>query len=265
MYRGILLQNYVDVTNELSNAISESKDMIARSKKTAIKSYHGDLIGLIEAVCSNLVAEQDKISAAVNKVYENTVSAAALDYHRANLLVYLGLIPHFNNYARRFLLVTTNELLGDTVAVSPVDAADRVYVRDIKNIRAFAKALVTFSLPFGEVFTAFESGKGIQYNEKTAYTVYNENKGSVDPFKMRMLPIVGDIVLMFGRLNNLRIASDQEIIKEECDKLSVTIMLLKRKTEKTLDAAELEKLNKQITYYSNRINKLRGSLELIEN
>lgn len=264
MYRGVITQNYTDLTNALSDSIASCKDVVARSKKSAIKSYHGDLIALIEAVSDNLVTEHDKIASAVTRVYDETVQVNNIDYQRANLLVYIGLIPHFNNYARRLLLTMTNDLLGDTVASSPVDAADRVYIKDIKNVQAFAKALVTFSLPFGEVFTAFENGKGIQYDEKSAYTVYTQNGGKVDPFKMRLLPIVGDIVLMFGRLNNLRIASDQEIIKEECDKLSVTIMLLKRKTEKAVDPTEIEKLNKQIAYYSNRINKLRGSLELIE-
>lgn len=226
----------------------------------AIPGFKGDLFGLMADIMDGRLSESGKIQEYIEHIYANVVLRDVLDYQKINMIRYVDGISFFNTYARRLVVSATTKRIGDTSLTSSVDEEDHNFVSDIRNIRSFVLITAAMSYKAADLRKAMDKMAKVTFDPATHDMAVKTNK-DLDGLRLGMIPGIGSIVYHIGLAINLYHARRQELAKEERDKLQIQVMLLRRKSDNESDPDEVAKLEKQIRYYNNRINKLSARLE----
>lgn len=257
----ITREMYMVIPGDYIPVIKTKFSALDKAAKNSISMYRGDMISLIANVIDERLKEKDNLMDYIDDTFSKVVLKETLDYQKVNLLRYIEGISFFNTYARKLILVATNYRVDDRTVSSVVDKMNEAYVNDAQNIKTFVAVLSSLTSSVNSVKTALSKMANVTFNPDMHNLILRQQGANTDPLAFGFLPIIGTVTYKVGLAINLYLSRRQELAQEEAEKLKLTVLLLRRKAESTVDVDEVTKLTKQIEYYNNRINKISASIE----
>lgn len=222
--------------------------------------YRGQPITFMRLIATQLVSNKGKLLDIYERSFNKEIVVDAIDYKKAHLLEYAAAIIFFTEYAQKLTFAVT------------ADAIQNVYQKRgvVEEYLAFCgnpAALRTFGIICGALYVkpeklsqALDAIKGLSFDPES-HDLMTKMKGKqVDPMSMNMIPLVGHLSLLFGEMLN---AAFDWYLKRAEDSLQATqlhILYLERAKEGA-STEELAALEKQITYYRERVAKLEQRIE----
>lgn len=257
------------ITSEMYNVVPGDYIPVIKSKfsvldkaiKNEVSMYRGDLINFLSILIGERIKEKDALVDYVDDVFTNVILKDTLDYQKVNLLRYIEGISFFNTYARKLILVATNYRTDNKTAVSVVDKMDEEFIHNPVNIKTFATVVASLNSSVNSVKLALNKLANVTFNPEMHNLVLRQQGANVDPLAFGFIPLVGHITYSVGMQINLYLSKRQELAEAEAEKLKITVLMLRRQAEATVDEVEIARLTKQIDYFNNRINKLTAHLE----
>ena len=224
-----------------------------------VKGYRGDLIGLIRQVADLQLKEKDDLVDFIDEIYAGVVIRDSMDYRKVHMLRYVDGLSFFNGYARKLILFLANHLVDDRSIASVMDRADEEFINDRRNQRSFAVVVSAMMFKVKDIRKSLDKVGKVSFNSETHGMLSRQM--DTDPMRLGLLPVVGSFVYHVGMEINLMMAARQERAKEEREKLRIMVMLLNRKLDGVDDPKERARLEKQLEYHNNRINKLSAKID----
>ena len=219
----------------------------------------------ILGVAEKLLIERNDLERTIEQAFGKAVIRDVLDYRGLNLLHYVAAIETFNKYSKALTLaIVAYERQAAGMRISPADKHALRYVEDKANTEAFLVVLSALARPFSQIAKALNDLKGIQVVEGVDEATMGLTHGSTDVLRSGFVPIFSNIFLIVGNLYNEWVIRNYELANEEVEKLKLEVMLLEQAKQGTSSSEEQAALDKQISYYNNRIQKLLAVIEDIE-
>jgi hypothetical protein len=228
--------------------------------KKHVNTYNGDVFGTLVKIMDARLADIDKIIDYAEELYAPVIVRDLLDYQKINMLRYVDGISFFNSYARKLMLSATTLRLGDKTLVAVTDKLDYEFLNELNNTRSFAIMSSALENSYKEIRQAMDKMAKVTFSADSHEMVAKTNSVS-DPMRLGFMPVVGTLVYHIGLAINLYHSKRQDLAREELEKLRIQQLLLRRKAEESTDPTEIAKLEKQMKYHNNRINKISMSLE----
>jgi len=264
----ILKEMYSVMPNEIDDYILASNKELVRQMERYVKDYRNTITGHIQEVTDLRLKESTELESFIDDIYGRVVLKDNMDYRKVQMVRFIDGLAFYIKYAKALLLVSTTDMVNDLREGAKIKGMrsvvvdeDREFIRDSNNIRSFAIMSDALAKPVKEIRDALNKMSKVQFDEQTHDMMVKSNGVDADPLRMGLLPVIGSFVYHVGLAINNYLAYRQEATKEELERLQVQVMLLRRLKESEVDKSAVAKLDKQIKYYDNRINKLRGKLE----
>jgi len=241
----------------------ESYDEIRRG----IKSEEVDLRRMslqegILAIARKLVDDKDDIEDMIDESFKNVIIREAMDYHEVNILIYVGAMRTFNDFARYLataLIAGERQELGYRMKGYDKEAVE--YVNDEANIESFQKTFEALSRPFDDFMKALKDLKGIKADEDFNERAVGLRANATDPMRMGFLPPRLHPFVLLGRIWNDLVASSYESAKVEAERIQIDLMLIEQ--AKATGEAD-DSLTEQSEYLAKRLAKLKAKQRQIE-
>lgn len=202
----------------------------------------------------------DALAEMIEKNFSSDILRDGMDYVKANMMQYKGMIVFMSQYARRLLLITyALETNPDAEKLSKGNSRDLQWL--YKNQDAYFVCLNAALTKTKEVEEKFAEVPDILVKpENTETAVKTVGIARLDPFKAGLIP------LALNPLYHIRMAwTDYQVkryklAKEELQNLELRLMLMKESREGKKDA----KLERSIDHTEDRVAKLRYKLNKME-
>lgn len=264
----VLEELYSVIGSDYNKVMSTEFKTLVKEMGKNVPNFRGDVMTYLSGIIKARLSEKAKLEKFVDEIYGPVVLKDAMDYRKLHMLRYIDGFTFFNTYARKLLLVATDKLVkmdkskqGLKTAASVVDKLDNEYVMDYRNIRSFAYVTGALSHDIKEIRLALSKMAKVNFSPENHAVVVADKGSMADPLRLGLMPGVGSLIYFIGMNYNVYLVKRQEMMIEEKEKLQVKILLLNRLLEGETDKAAIAKLDKQISYYDNRINKLASQLE----
>lgn len=255
---------YAVISKDFVDIMNQEFPILSKGFKDSIQGYRNDIIGYIGLVLQQRLKEKEALLMYIDAIYGAVVVKEMMDYQRLNLLRYVDSINFFNKYARKLIIIATEYRLGDAMVANVVNKLDAEFVNDVNNISTFIATVQIASRPLGTIRAELSKMANITFSPDTHETIARIHGTDVDPLRLGYMPFVGSVTYRVGLALNLYHAKKQELAREEAEKLKLTVLMLRRKNDNITDPIENAKIQKQIDYYNNRINKLTAALDALE-
>lgn len=246
---------------EFASYTRQNFGALDKALRRFVGDYRGNPVETIHKAIKLRVAEQEQLTSYVDKTYGKILLRDAFDYQKLMMLRYATLIAFFVDYGRKLMLVLANEMVSDIDIASPIDRQDAEYVRSPDNIEGFARVLNVMTMEMKDIRSALDELNKIQFNPDQHDINMRVQGGKMDPMGFGYLPVVGSLVFFLGRQWNLYLAHTQEQAQMEVEKLNVKLAALRTQREGDLTPEERDRINRQLDYYNDRLNKLDAKLE----
>lgn len=233
------------------------------SRRLPVVGYRKNPVGFIRETFTKLAENEQAFKTLYTESFKNGALKEALTYKQVQLLHLLKAVDFASTYARRLALSLAHAEMNTLESAKPIDGEYMEFVLNKNNMESFVIVLSALNHKFSEIQHMLEKIKDLSYSPDQEELIAKMRGKSVDPLSMGLVPVVGDIAVFFGEMRNLYVKRRFESSQDEKQKLELTILLLERKKEGA-SPEELEKIQQQIDYYSNRINKLNAYIESVE-
>lgn len=251
------------LTEDMGTKYSALQD-IARKMTGDQVNKNKPLLAITE-IMQKLLSERSELERLVEETFDKAIVKDVLDYRGLNLLHYISAMRTFDKFAKSLTLaVVAFERQKAGMRLSPADRHAMAFVSDKQNVEAFQVTVTALSRPFKQIAKSLNDLKGIQVVEGVDESTMGLTPGSTDVLRSGFVPVLSHIFLIPATLYNAWIMRNYELANEEVEKLKLEVMLLEQAKQGTSSSEEQAALDKQISYYNNRIQKLLAVIEDIE-
>lgn len=258
------VKEFYDVDSRLLKLIIKNNNpAVDKVLRSNVKNYRGNPLETIKSIAESRSTELNDALDYIDGNYGHVVFKEGLNLQNLNVARYVDSMTFFNEYSRRYMLVTMNKTINDPDIVTPVDQQDIDYVEDAVNIKAFGIVCGLLTKPFKETTGNLLAFKNIRYSNDTIDLIEKQNPKYVELSK-GYLPIIGGLVIMLGKQRNMYLANRLDSLRLQQEKLQYQILLLNRKLDGTDSSEARDKIVEQIKYNSNRLNKIQAVIDELE-
>ncbi|EKD22685.1 MAG: Virion structural protein [uncultured bacterium] len=213
-----------------------------------------------DAILKNLDHTEDRIA----KLYNEDVAGAGITYQKANLLQFVECVGFVSKFARKFLIYT---YICETAQYenSSTDIAESLSPAEIEWLNAnFVSFCTAFNIVCGNPQTVekqFAAVPDIVITSENAETLPSTiGDAKIDPFQMKLIPIVMNPIYHIGMFVAEWQASRYKAAKEELKLLQLRKLNLQKTSEGKPDAH----LQQEIKYMETRIQGLNYKIAKME-
>lgn len=232
-----------------------------RKRSLPVDGYQQNPIRFIRETFSKAGEQESDYIKLFKNSFSRDVFKESLTYDQAQLMTFLLVLEEASDYARRLFFILPRLEMDIPLKKKEQHIYDAVI--DENNIELFAIVLSALVKGPKEINQLLAKIKEINYNPEDEAIIARVKGKSADPLSMNLIPGVGNLFVFFGELVNARTKKKYEEGKEELARLETTIFYLERRKEGASEE-ELARIQKQIDYYTDRINKLEAMIEDIE-
>ena len=264
----ILKEKYTNMPDWAESIITDTVPALSRTMLRSADKWDGNISKRILDVITLRLSESTDMERFVDGLYGPVILKDVMDYRKVNTVRLVAVIPFFIDYANRLSNVAVSMAIYQMQKAKKLPAKldvttkdDIEFVKNLQNIQSFVSILNVLILPMREISSMLSKASKMSFNVETHALVAKEDPKKVDPLHFNMLPVIGSVVYHIGLVINTYYASKQESLNEELERMQVQLVMLRRMEDSTMEKRDLAKLEKQIKYYSNRINKIRSVLE----
>jgi hypothetical protein len=225
------------------------------------KTMYDTLYDTLQMVVDN----KADILKTINSGFSKELSKEVIDYYHLNILKYLEAFHFLSNYASEWLTVVVTEALNEsTYAHLPDIKLSKVYVSDVENILQIGQVCLQLNQPFETFLKEIHPLKGHQVNDFDWKANPEETAKRVDKFKSGFIPVKWNPTYHIGIMYATWAAKQDEKTKDEYERLQQLLMQLRDKRDGTTDKATRDRLEHQIKYHSDRVNKAQIQIAKLE-
>jgi len=240
----------------LQMTLEDNYPTMIRGIERRCNEYRGNFVDFVYRTAVDRINDRADLLAVCDEAFGPKISKNDLTYRQTQLLQYTTGLGFFVLYARKLMMQAYNDLIDDPSIVSPIDHEDEEFLENVVNQRNFAIIVSAMQLSAKDIGRATVNLSNLIYDESTYEYVKRDNKGGLDPLKIGLLPIIGDLAYAIGSSVSEYFVNQIERDKAEAEKLKIQVLLMRRKLDGVVDKDSIEKLKKSIAYYNDRINKL---------
>lgn len=242
-----------------------SKTLVNALKGVGIRTENPftDIHHLMEELLKN----EDKIIEVVTKAFGNVRLREGMDYKTINILYYINNLAFFVETARYYIMGAIALEYKESEIFKPMSAIDKYHVEittDNKFAMSFAKSVELLSLNIDVIVRGLRDLDGYRYDEDHHDEIMSRNSKEVDPYKIGFLPVWLNPVYHLGLALNAWRNKRNEKARLEKERFEFIVMAINDQLDMEKNGEEKAKLKKQMSYYSNRINKLDMEIEEYE-
>ncbi|MBH14257.1 MAG: hypothetical protein CMF37_15195 [Leeuwenhoekiella sp.] len=235
----------------------EIAEEFERKAKRNLELYKDNAIQTVHTSLTRAVANLSVVEELIRKnIEQDSLMRDAMTYTQASLIQYVQVARFCSSYARRLLLVMTeeaSEVLSDDYSKS--SNREMEYVKQYMD--GFIRGINAIGGKKQDTVEAFEKIPDILLNPETVdVTKQTVGINRMDPFKFNLIPY------RWNPIYHLRMAianyqvQNAKLAQEELESLELRLLHLKQRR----DGKENASIEQQINHTQGRIDKLRYKL-----
>lgn len=251
----------LDATVGASTPPYKALDEIFKSRRLNVSGYGRSPILFIKESIDKFIDQRADWEILFKDSFRRDVFKEAMTYDQIQLLTFLLLLEEADTYIRKFLYVVARLEVNE-----PLKPKEKHFYEDAMSQDSMYKLVVVLNaLQAGpkEIAKSLSKIKDINYQPGEEDIIARLKGKAADPFQANLIPVIGDIAVFLGELHNLYVKRKYDMAAEEAQRLSTTVYYLERRKDGAGEE-ELATIQKQIDYYTNRINLLNARIEDIE-
>jgi len=236
-------------------------DARLRSRRLPVDGYQQNPTRFIRETFTKAADDEAEYVKLFKNSFSRDVFKESLTYDQSQLMTFLLVLEEASDYARQLFFILPRLEMDIPLKSKEQHIYDTVM--DENNLELFAIVLSALRKGPKEIQQLLAKIKEINYNPDDEAIIARVKGKAADPLSMNLIPVIGNLYVFFGELSNKRTKRKYEEGKEELARLETTIFYLEQRKEGASDE-ELARIQKQIDYYTDRINKLEAMIEDIE-
>ncbi|QAX96013.1 hypothetical protein [Vibrio phage vB_VmeM-Yong XC32] len=241
-----------------NTSIYRALDETFKSRRLNVTGYGRNPTAFIKESFEKLMADRAKWESLFKDSFRRDVFKEALTYDQAQLLTFLLLLEEADTYVRKFLYVVARLEVDE-----PLKPKEQPYAKaaaDQKEMYKLAAVLDAIQRGPDKISEALAKIKDVNYQPGEEDIIRRLKGNASDPFQANLIPVIGDINVFIGELKNLYLKKKYDRAQDEVARLQTTVYYLEQRAAGASEE-ELAGIQKQIDYYTNRINRLSAWIE----
>jgi hypothetical protein len=235
---------------ETKAAILIGKEILSQPNIRGSNAY-----GAVVEVYTNLVKDKRKYIEYFNNLAVLNKTTRSMEL--AGLATLVTALTSTSNALTKIVSLDVAQLKGSKLSNTEKYWLEEIQHRSISPM--ISLTINAFSYGADKIKTAAENAR---YIKVVAHSI--DNSSSDDSIQANVIPVAGSLFVWFGKHYNTVMVIAYQRDKAYLERIKLDVLLLEESKEGKSDEEVLARIQKQIDYYTNLINKLETKLELTE-